>query len=308
MPYTSVQQRLWIPGTNHSIVIPAIVDPNSGTRWVFIAWNDGDTSLERIISNGMYTADYDTERLLTVTSAYGNPQGNGWYKNTASADFSITELVELPDTKYIFTGWSGDYSGDNAAASVVMTEPKTVTANWRSEFLLTVNSDFGSPTGAGWYRDGNTADFSVTDYIELSDTKHYFIGWSDDTTSSSAASSLVMSEPKVVTADWRHEYLLTVNSEYGQPTGAGWYQEGETASVFVAPVQGAIIRQIFDGWSGDLSDTQAASSLAINTPKVITATWHTDYMQLYLLIGGIVVLAGIIVTVVVLVRRRRVGV
>jgi hypothetical protein len=303
--YTSVPgPMLWVPGVSHTITVPQLVMQGNDTRYVFTQWNDGSVSVTRIITKGSYTANYDTEFLLTLISAYGETEGDGWYKDGTWADFSVTDYIELPDTRHYFTGWSGDYSGTTASASTLMNEPKTLTANWRHEYLLTLNSDYGTLRGAGWYDEGATAEFSVTGYIELADTKHYFTGWSGDFTSILNPTAITMSEPKVINANWRHEYLLTINSEYGEPTGAGWYDEGDTASVSVEPVQGVIIRQIFDGWTGDLTDTDPDSSINMNAPKVITATWHTDYMQLYLLIGGVVVLAIIVIVVVILVRRR----
>jgi hypothetical protein len=105
---------------------------------------------------GLY-ANYDTEHFLEEISAYGETQGEGWYQEGAPADFSVTDYVGLADTRHYFTGWSGDYNGDAAAGSLDMDEPQTVTANWRHEYLLTLNSAYGDPDGAGWYREGETA-------------------------------------------------------------------------------------------------------------------------------------------------------
>ncbi|MBN1162075.1 MAG: FHA domain-containing protein, partial [Dehalococcoidales bacterium] len=57
-------------------------------------------------------------------------------------------------------------------------------------------------------------------------------------------------------------------------------------------------------WSGDLTDVDADSSLLMNSPKDITANWHTDYLYLYILIGGAAVLVGATITTTVLIRRR----
>jgi hypothetical protein len=231
--YTSVPAPIFgIPGSTHTVAVPPLVNKGSDTRYVFSGWSDGDTSITRVVSKGSYTANWRNEYLLSVDSAYGNPQGAGWYKEVDTATFSVTPYVETSDTKHYFTGWSGSYTGTESTASLLMVAPATVTANWR------------------------------------------------------------------------HEYLLTLKSEYGQPTGAGWYKETETAPVSVEPTHGVIVRHIFTGWSGDLSDTQSSSGVSMNSPKVITATWRTDFIQLYILIGGIVVLAAIIITVVVIVRGR----
>ena len=299
--YTTAPSSLfWVPGVSHTITVPELVDKGTGTRYVFTQWSDGSVTVTRIVTKGSYSVYYDKEQFLEVISAFGETQGDGTW-----ADFSVTEYIELPDTRHYFDGWSGDYSGVTPATSILMDDPKIVTAIWRHEYLFTLNSAYGTPTGAGWYKEGELASFSVTSYIELSDTKHYFTGWSGDFTGTASAASLTMSEPKVVNASWRHEYLLTLNSEYGKPTGAGWYNEGETASVSVEPVQGVIIRHIFDGWSGDLTDTDADSSVLMGSPRVVMANWRTDFAQLYMLVGGVVVVAGAIISTVVMVRKRK---
>lgn len=374
--YTSAPPPLlWALDSQHTITVPQFLDSGSGTHYFFHSWSDGGTSATIVISKGAYTAIYDKEYMLTVLSAFGEPQGTGWYDEGGTAHISVTPLIELPDTKHIFTGWSGGYTGTEPAASLVVNAPATVTANWRNEYLLSVNSDYGnpggdgwyqegdtaefyvtpfveltdtrhyftgwsgdysgtdsiaslpidapktvdanwrheyllkvnseygSPTGAGWYKEGETAQFSVTPYIELPDTKHIFTGWSGSYTGTEAAASLSINAPKTVTADWRHEYLLKINSEYGSPTGAGWYKQGEQVPVAVEPVQGAIVRHIFTGWSGDLTATQSSTTVSMGSPKEITANWRTDLMQLYLLIGGVVVVV-IIIAIIVSARRR----
>jgi len=304
--YTSAPSaRLWVPGVSHTMTVPQTVSVGSDTRYVFTGWNDGNTSTTRSITKGSYSTSYDKEYLLQLTSEYGGTfNGTGWYKEGEIASISVIPNIELPDTKHIFTNWSGDYAGTSSSTSLVMDEPKVITANWRHEYLLTLNSVYGTLTGAGWYQEGETASFSVTPKIELPDTKHIFTSWSGDYSGTSSSASLVIDAPKVVTANWRHEYLLTINSVYGKPTGDGWYKEGETASVSVQPIQGAIIRQIFTGWSGDLTNKDADSSVLINSPKTVTANWRTDYIQLYILIGGVAVLGAAIATTIILLRRR----
>jgi hypothetical protein len=305
--YASVPLPLfWIPGSEHTLSVPRIVDTGSGTRYVFVNWDDGDTSYTRIVSKGSFTINYDKEQLLNIISSFSDPTGAGWYKDGSTASFSIISNIETPDTKHIFTGWSGDYTGTSSTGSLVMNMPKTVTANWRNEYLLSVNSAYGNPIGTGWYAEGSIADFSVTPYVETSDTRRYFTGWSGDLTSIAPSALVYMNMPKTVTANWRNEYLLTINSEYSSPIGGGWYEEGERANVSIEPVQGFLVRHIFTGWSGDLSVTQSSYSIAVDSPEVITATWRTDYVQLYVLIGVVVVIGVAIVITIALVRGKRV--
>jgi hypothetical protein len=229
----SVGPLIWAPGSTHSLSVLDIITKGADTRYVFTGWNDGDTAVSRIITKGSFIANYDKEYLLAITSTYANVTGAGWYVAGSTATYSVTPLIETADTKHIFTGWSG----------------------------------------------------AATDTL--------------------TSGALEMKTPLTLTANWRNEYLMTINSEYGEPTGAGWYKEGESAAIAIEPVQGMIVRQIFDGWTGSFTDTAATASVNMDAPKVLTATWHTDYLQLYILIGVVVILiAGAIVTVVI-VRGRR---
>jgi len=220
--YSSAPPELtWAPGSVHDLTILSSLDTGSGTRYVFTSWNDGDTSVSRTISHGgVYTANYKTQHQLLIESAYGEPEGQGWYDAGSTATISVTSIEE-PTTRYIFTGWSGDYSGDTATASVIMDSPKTITTNWRTD------------------------------------------------------------------------YLLTIESNYGESGGEGWYESGSTVTISVPPSEGRIIRQVFTGWSGDFSGDAPTASVTMDSPKAITANWRIDYTRLYMLIGLIVLIAVI---------------
>jgi hypothetical protein len=285
------QSFIWAPGSSHSIQATSTVSGATGTRYVFNSWDDGNTSSSRTISNGgAYTAEYKTQYYLTVNSLYGNPGGTGWYDSGSTATISVVTPVEQAGTKRIFTGWSGDYSGDTASASVIMNQPKTVTANWKTQYYLTVTSIRGNPTGTGWYDSGSTAAISVAELVEETGTKHYFTEWSGDYSGNTASASVIMNQPKTVTAGWRTDYLLTVISEYGDAQGAGWYNSGSEAAISVTSPVGMIIRQVFNGWSGDYTGDTASASVIMDQPRTVTANWRTDYLQLYILIGGIVII------------------
>ena len=230
--YTSLPSYLlWIPGMSHTLTIPQIISVQSGTRYDFTGWSDGDTSTTKVVSQGLFTANYNLEQLLSITSMYGDPNGAGWYKNGTTVSFSLTPYTETPDTRHIFTGWSGDFTGTSPAGILYMNAPMSIIANWRTE------------------------------------------------------------------------YLVKLYSEYGTPAGSGWHNEDESVNISVDPVQGFIVRQVFDGWTGDLASAESSVNITMNSPKVITAMWHTDYVQLYILISVILVVAGIVTTII-LVRRK----
>ncbi|MDD5338503.1 MAG: hypothetical protein PHG35_03710, partial [Dehalococcoidales bacterium] len=217
----------------------------------------------------------------------------------------IPHTLEVPEvinvdsgTRFAFTGWNDGVS----SASRVVTHG-SLQANYQKEYLLTINSPYGNPTGAGWYAMGATASFSVTDYVETLNTRRTFNGWSGAFSGATASGTLLMDSPKTITADWSSQYLLTINSEYGAPIGAGWYNESQSANVSVDSSTGSIIKQVFDGWTGDITTTNPSTSIDMNGPKVITAAWHTDLMMLYIIIIVVVVVVAGVITFVVLRRR-----
>jgi len=264
-----------------------------GTQYVFDSWDDGNSSASRTVSGGgVYTADYTTQYYLTVESDYGQPEGGGWYDSRSTAAISVVTPVEETGTTHYFTGWSSDYSGNEASASVYMDKAKTVTAEWRTEYLLTIESAYGEPDGEGWYNSGSMAAISVDTPVEETATTHYFTGWSGDHSGNEASVSIVVDESKTVTAEWRTEYLLTVESDHGEPEGGGWYDEGASATISVTASEGMIVRQVFTGWSGDYSGDTTSASIIMDGPKTVTADWKTDLMQLYIVIIGVVVILG----------------
>jgi hypothetical protein len=107
---------------------------------------------------------------LTVTSAHGTTFGSGAYANGTTASFGVSPTVVYDSTvtRYIFTGWScsgsGCYSGGSNTASITMQDAVEESANWMTQYLLSVSSTGSgsvSITG-GWYDSGSTASVSET--------------------------------------------------------------------------------------------------------------------------------------------------
>ena len=295
---------IWHSGSIHDIEVPSLIDEGNNTRLIFVSWDDGVTSISRMVQKGIYTANYQRQYLLTIESAYGEPEGAGWYDEGSTATISLASIEE-PTVRHNFTGWSGDYSGDTASATVYMNEPKTVAAEWRTEYLLAIESAYGEPEGEGWYDEGSTATISITS-VEEPTIRRHFVGWSGDYAGDEETASITMQTPKMITANWRSEYLLTVESAYGEPEGAGWYDEGSIATISVPESVGVIVRHFFTGWSGDITGGAPATMLVVDSPIIAIAEWRTDYTQLIILIAGLVVIFGIIVTVTVVRHRRKV--
>jgi uncharacterized repeat protein (TIGR02543 family) len=195
-----------------------------------------------------------------------------------------------------------------------MDKPKTVKANWKTQYQLAVTSAFGSLTGAGWYDPGATATLSITPQTldQGNGTRRLFVSWGGDLTATTPSASIVMDKPKTVTANWKKQYQLIVNSPYGSPTGSGWYDADASATVSVAssqPIEGLMGalggKYVFQSWSGDFTATTPTATIKMNTLKTVTATWTTDLTMPYAIIGGIIVVIGVAIGIVVIKMRKR---
>jgi hypothetical protein len=88
-----------------------------------------------------------------------------------------------------------------------MTGPHNATAQYTTQYLLTVNSPngLGTPQGGGYYDAGSTAKFSVTSpegYL----IQQVFVQWQGDYTGTSPQASITMNGPKTVNAEWTTSY------------------------------------------------------------------------------------------------------
>ena len=295
--YSSAQTFNWEQGSTHPISVSSPQSGGAGTQYVYTSWSDGGAQSHTYTvpgSNQTVTANFKIQYYLTVNSTYGSPTGQNWYDAGSTANFGVTTPASGgAGTQYVFTGWtgsgSGSYTGGNASSSVTMNNPITETASWKTQYYLTVNSTYGSPTGQGWYDAGSSASFGVTTPASGgAGTRYVFMGWtgsgSGSYTGGSASSSVTMNNPITEAASWKTQYYLTVNSDYGSTTGENWYDAGSSASFSVSPTTvsgGSGTRYVFTGWTGSGSGSytggNASSSVTMNNPITEAASWKTQY-------------------------------
>jgi len=352
---------------NFSVTTPA--DESGGTRYRFVDWTGDKTSSnasENITMSGpkTVTANWQEQHFLTTSE---NPDAGGditpapggdWYDDGTSAQVNATE-----NSGYVWEGWTGDLSGTTRPKNITMNSPKsvtanfgkqvqitiqtdpdgrefkvdgtiytstqvftwiensqhtleivttpqagtagtqyvysswsdggnqshsytapgtnqTVTANFFTQYYLTVTSARDNPQGENWYNAGTTANFSVTSPADESNgTRYVFDQWSGDSNASTAAASIQMNSPKEVVAGWITQYYLTVNSDHDDPQGQGWYNAGVNAgfSVTTPADEANRTRYIFTHWDGSKNSTNASENITMDAPKEVTAHWQTQY-------------------------------
>jgi len=121
---------------SYTVEAQPVIELSEESRALFLEWEDGTQSNPRTVSASSDTtlmARYKAEHLLTITSPFGDPVGGGWYEEGAEAVFSVTPLQGFIPQRS-FTGWSGDSDDSSHTSSIIMDDPKTVTANWETNY------------------------------------------------------------------------------------------------------------------------------------------------------------------------------
>ncbi len=280
----------WTNGSLHTFAYQSPLNPSANTKYV---WNSttGLTNLQNgsitVTTYGSIIGNYKTQYYLTVSSAYGSVDGQGWYDSGSAAYATVSPLTVggSSGTQYVFTSWSGDASGNTSPSNaIVMNGPKTATASWKTQYYLIVTSAYGTVGGQGWYDSGTTAYATVTPLIVAgsSGTQYVFTQWSGDASGNTSPSDpIVMSGPSTANANWKTQYYLTVISVYGSTGGQGWYDTGSTAYATVTPLTVAGpsgTQYVFTSWSGDATgNTSPSNAIVMNGPKSAAANWKTQY-------------------------------
>jgi len=241
--------------------------------------------------NGPVTerANYTSRHQLTVNGVRSASFGSGWFPNGWSANFGVVdEIVDSTEgIRWVFTGWTGAYSGVANPANWIVNGPNTQTANWQLQYLLTIESERGTPIGAGWFPAGAVANFSIDGFVDsTAGVRHAFDGWTSTTggyVGANNPASVTMTRPITQTAHWKIEYLLDVLSDRGTVSGGGWYSEGDSAFFSVDPETVVVgsNRHVFSGWLGEgvssYSGMENPCGTRMDGPVTEIAQWRVQH-------------------------------
>jgi len=258
-----------------------------------------------------------TKFQLTVNVSPSNIQpdvtGAGAYSQGASANFAATQnMIQVSaNARYVFSHWSGDYSGQGQNGTITMDSAKTVTAVYQMQYSLTITTPTNATSiqGGGWYNAGDSATLTAPSLVALApNSRLIFNGWTVDGVNSSTNSTLLimMNTPHAVNTQYKQQYHLTVTSALGLTAGTGWYDAGIQAEISAStpPSPAYGINMIFVGWNGTVnSPSSQSTTVLMDGPKTVTAMWRSDATVLYA--TGVVVLAIIAVSAYLLVTKRK---
>jgi hypothetical protein len=109
-------------------------------------------------------------------------------------------------------------------------------------------------------------------------SRYVFKRWSDGDTSNSK--TIVVTGSASYQAVFEVEHMVSVQTDYGDVTGVGWYSEGSQARV---ALKATIIqldentRVVFTGWTGDVKGTDSEVWIKVDKPYSLKAQWTKQY-------------------------------
>jgi len=349
-------------GSKHTVtLLKDTFYTSPGTRLVFSKWNNGEETQTLSFTATRDTsiiALYDREYYVEVASQYGTPEGAGWYREGSRAPLSIPSIVVLDNnTRAVFTGWTGgalpwsndsnyvyvfspisvrpewriEYkysvivplkgnltgwappgsrvqveapstltadngrvryvfshwvstggltveSAQNNPTRMLVTGPGSIVAVYKSEYLVTLTS--GNHTVEKYVPAGGTFEYNPNPIISKGpNTRLVLVGWEyDNKTVSGAPVKITVNHPVNLTAIWRAQYKITVESPLVPVKGTGWYYEGSKILIKApARVDTRLgVRLVFSHWEGDASGANNTLLLAASGPMHVKAVYNTD--------------------------------
>jgi hypothetical protein len=168
--------------------------------------------------------------------------------------------------------WAGEISIDwpNARFLPVSRTYSGMTANQTEQnfrgpqYYLNVISDKGDPQGTGWYDEGTTTSWSVTNPFPGTAGVRYV-------TTTPSSGVVDMTGPQTITVDWKTQHFLKTSVT---PPGAGsiaptpiWYYAGSEGRVSSLPATD----WSFSGFTGDLTGSATPQNLVMDQPREVIA-------------------------------------
>ena len=252
----------------------------------------GSESPITVTQPALVTGNYVIQYYLTVISPHGIPGDMGWYDAGSTAYAKVNPLIVSGSTgvQYVFTDWNGDASGITSPSDpITMNGPKTATANWKTQYYLTVVSAYDSPTPAsGWFDEETPITASVTSPWPGSvGTRYLCTGWTGTGSIPASGSSItvtfIINASSSITWNWKTQYYLTMSTNFGTISpGNGWHDAG--TEIDVAAFAPSVIsgeRYVWLGWTGSGDGNYIGmdnpAEVTINSPIAQIATWRHEY-------------------------------
>lgn len=283
---------------------------NENIRYVFDSWDSGDYKnspsniidvSEPITVNAFWNKEYKLDISTTVLDY--NIYGAGWHPAGRQVVLIAEEYLESDNKneQYVFEKWVSKGpnpviipNAQSSTTSITVDQPYSIQALYTNSYKVNVWTPYSSGVGGGYYPDGQIAEISIQQkevVVDQNKVKKVFSGWdtgtakrmdfSDSTDEYSGTQNLllIVDRPLNVTAKWKTQYYLDVQSAEGKVKGSGWYDMGRLVPISVETASiplGMWSKISFDGWHGDYVSESTNGRVIISGPKTVIAEWKED--------------------------------
>jgi len=146
---------------------------------------------------------------VDLITEYASAEGDGIYKKGDEIEISLSPTIVSggSDIQYVFTGWSGKgegaYTGSDSAFTIVLNDNIQETAEWKVQYLLSVNTD---PFNGGIVDLNPSSNWfdkdAVVSALATAESCYSWSGWTGDTTCTDNPVQIKMDRPKFLTANF----------------------------------------------------------------------------------------------------------
>lgn len=231
--------------------------------------------------------------IATSTSTYTlivtvSPSGAGSVSPSGGeyeSGMQVT-VTASPSSGYSFDYWSGSASGTTSTITVTMYSDKSLTANFMTQYGLTIGSTVGgnvSSPGEGLFSDYDPG--TVVELVASADEGYHFVQWTGDISAIAdvydAESTITMNTDYSITAEFAPTYDLTISSSAGGSVttpgeGTFSYDAGTVVDLRAMADEG----YDFVDWTGDVGTIDYvyyhSTTITMDSDKSITANFEPE--------------------------------
>jgi hypothetical protein len=231
-----------------------------------------------------FNGPYSNQKTLIIDGvSVSTPVRYSWPLGTSHTIEAPNTINVTREVRYTFNSWS---DGGNRAHTITVTSTQSISANYTKQYILTINSNFGTttPNDGTWIDEGTPIVVKATPPVANDGEAYIFGGWNGYSGGYSGGSNpsepFLMNSPVTMVTNWQHIYRLKIVTNYGEAVGEGWYEIGESEFIYIknTVVQDTDnTRYVFTGWSGDVTASTSGILVRMDTPKTLVAEWKPQY-------------------------------